>query len=403
MKKKLVQINTVCNTSTGQIMHDIQQEAEKQGYDTISFVGRRRTYTDLKCEKFGNGFSFWTHVVLNTIFDCQGYGSYFATKKLIKRLKEEHPDIIHLHNLHGYYLHIPLLFEYLKKEFRGRLYWTFHDCWPFTGHCPYFVMAKCSRWKKRCYKCPQKALYPISCFLDSSTKNYRNKRQMFTSIADLTIITPSFWMKHLIKESFFKRFRVEVVSNGIDTTLFHPCHDEKELKKVQDKYHIPKEKKVLLGVASVWEKRKGFEFLLCLSDRLPQEYVLVLVGLNKKQMQKVPKKIVGIQRTENKLELAQLYSSAHIFLNPSMEESFSMVTIEALACATPVIALDTSAVKELVDRECGIILHENKVEDYLDAIKKIEQATLSKDQIAQKGLKYDKQYMVKRVLQLYEE
>lgn len=403
MRKKIVQINSVCNTSTGQIMHDIQREAENQGYDTISFVGRRKTYTDLKCEKFGNGVSFWIHVALNTVFDCQGNGSYFATKKLIKRLREESPDIIHLHNLHGYYLNISLLFRYLKKEFTGKLYWTFHDCWPFTGHCPHFVIAQCDRWKCRCYCCPQKTIYPISFFRDASSKNYNNKKEMFTAIENLIIVTPSQWMKNLIKESFFKNFRIEVVNNGIDTNIFRPCMDRIVEKQILSKYKIPLRRKILLGVASIWEKRKGLDFFIELSNCISEDYIIVLVGLNKWQMYTMPQNIIGIGRTENREELSVLYSAAHIFINPSMEESFSLVTVEAMACGTPVIALDTSAVKELIDVQSGIVLRENRVTDYLEAIKNIELSKLQEQRIAETALKYSKQRMTEEILQLYKE
>lgn len=400
--KKLVQINTVCNNSTGQIMHDIQEEAVEQGYDAISFVGRRKVYKDLKCEKFGNPISFWSHVVLNTLFDCQGYGSYFATKKLIRRLREEKPDIIHLHNLHGYYLHLPLLFRYLKAEFRGRLFWTFHDCWPFTGHCPHFVIAECDRWKTKCCKCPQKKSYPISLFFDSSYKNYENKKRMFTSVKDLTIITPSEWLGELAKESFFKGFNVQVVNNGIDTDIFSPCLDNQKARKILNKYNIPDNRKILLGVAGIWESRKGLDKFIGLSDLVDDSYIIVLVGLSKRRIKSMPNNIIGIEHTENKADLAVLYSMAHIFINPSMEESFSLVTVEAMACGTPVIALGTSAVKELVDADCGIILQENSVENYMEAVREIETKNLSRELIAQKALRYSKECMTKKVLELYE-
>lgn len=401
--KKVVQINTVCNGSTGQIMHDIQQAAEQEGYDTISFVGRRKVYTDLKCEKFGNAVSFWMHVIVNTLLDAQGSASYFTTRRLIKRLREENPDIIHLHNLHGYYLNLSLLFRYLQEEYKGKIYWTFHDCWPFTGHCPYFVMAKCDRWKSGCHDCPQKKQYPVSLGLDASARNYRRKSKLFTSPESLVIITPSQWMKGLIEESFFEGKRVEVVPNGIDHAVFYPRKDKAQIRRVLQKYRIGEQKKILLGVASIWEKRKGLELFVALAGKLSQDYVIVLAGLTKKQIRKMPENVIGIERTENREELAVLYSAAHIFLNPSIEESFSMVTVEAMACGAPVIALDTSAVKELVDEECGIIIDDNRPEAYLEAIVRIEKRNLSRERIARKAERYSKERMVESVLRLYAE
>ena len=401
--KKVVQINTVCNASTGQIMHDIQLAAQQEGYDTISFVGRRKVYTDLKCEKFGNPVSFWIHVFLNTLLDAQGYGSYFDTLKLLRRLREEKPDIIHLHNLNGYYLNLPLLFRYLKREFDGKVYWTFHDCWPFTGHCPYFIMAACDKWKSGCYRCPQKKQYPISFGLDASSLNYRRKKELFTTLEKLVIITPSEWMKRLTEESFFKNERVEVVNNGIDCTVFYPRKDNVQIRKVLDRYQIPQHKKILLGVAGIWEKRKGLDLFLDLVDYISEDYIIVLIGLSRRQRLEMPEKIIGLERTENKEELAVLYSASSIFVNPSMEESFSMVTVEAMACGTPVIALNTSAVEELIDTESGVILNANRPEKYMEAIRYIESIAMSRERIAARACQYSKERMVKSVLQLYAE
>lgn len=402
MKKKLVQINTVCNTSTGQIMHDIQVAAKDRGYETISFVGRRKVYTDVKCEKFGNAVSFCMHVILNTLFDRQGYGSYFVTKRLLKRLREEKPDIIHLHNLHGYYLNLPLLFQYLKDEFQGEVYWTFHDCWPFTGHCPYFVAAACEKWRRGCYRCPQKNLYPISYFWDGSKRNYNQKKKLFTAVRGLIILAPSEWMAGLIKASFFYDKRVEVVRNGIDLKVFRPCREKSEMNQILKKHNISVDKKILLGVASVWDKRKGLDTLEEIAKHISDEYVIVAVGLNRKQIKKLPEKMRGIERTENKEELRILYSAAEIFLNPSLEESFSLVTVEAMACGTPAIVLGTSAVRELVNERCGIVLKKNEIGEYLKAIKKIEDMDLGVEMVAEEAGKYSKDRMVGEVLGVYE-
>lgn len=399
MSKKLVQINTVCNTSTGRIMGDIQREAVKQGYEAISFVGRRKPFTDIRCEKIGNALSFWIHVAINTVFDRQGYGSYFVTKKIVKRIKQEKPDIIHLHNLHGYYINLPVLFKYLSKEFEGKIFWTFHDCWPFTGHCPHFAAAGCRKWKESCNHCPSKMEYPISFFKDASKRNYADKKRMFTSLENLTIITPSEWMANWIRESFFQDFDISVVSNGINLKTF----SYKPNKEILKKYDIPSDKKMLLGVASVWDKRKGMDDFIQLSKSIGEEYRIVLVGLSKRQIQKLPANVIGIERTEDAEELAALYSMAHIFINPSVEESFSLVTVEAFACGTPVIVLDTSAVKELVTNDNGIVLHEHSVVEYVKAIKKIEKLQLTRECVAETAKKYNAEQAAQKVVSMYEE
>ena len=392
MRKKLIQINTVCNGSVGNIMRQIQMAAQKEGYETISFYGRRKGYPDLPCERFGDFFSFWSHVVWTTITDRQGLGSYFVTKKMVRRLRKENPDIIHMHNLHGYYLNYPVLFKYLRNEYKGKIIWTLHDCWPITGHCPHFVIAKCEKWKSKCEKCPNKGVYPISWFLDSSEYNYKLKKGLFTGLDNMIITTPSKWMKEQIEQSFLKDTRIEVISNGIDLEVFYPREEYNLLQK----YNIPEDKKIILGVASIWEERKGLGVFINLAKKIDENYVIVLVGLRKYQISKMLPNMIGIERTESKEELAELYSRADVFMNPSEEESFSLVTVEAMACGTPVIVLDSSAVKELVDEEKGIVLHEPNIEKYVQIIK-----SCVKKKKVRNVEQYSSQLMQNYFLQIY--
>lgn len=399
-KKKLIQINTVCNASTGKLMGDIQRKADACGYETLSIVGRRKPFSDISCLKIGNSISFWCHVGVTTLFDRHGYGSYFVTKRIIRVLRKEKPDIIHLHNLHGYYLHLPLLFHYIKTEFTGKLFWTFHDLWPVTGHCAYFTAIGCEKWKTGCEKCPQKKQYPISLFWDGSKKNYVNKKRMFSDLNSFTIVVPSKWMEEQVRQSFMSKYPIKVIPNGIDLETFDYRSDYKEL---YEKYSLDSEKKILLGVASIWDNRKGLGEFLTLAEILPSEYQIVLVGLSKQQIKKLPPNVTGICRTENKDELVKLYSMAHIFVNPSAEESFSLVTVEALACGTPIIVLDTSAVKDFVCQENGVVLHTPGPEDYLDAIRNIERKKKTRETVRETALQYDVNQYSERVMELYEQ
>lgn len=395
--KKLVQINTVCNGSTGNIMRAIQKEAIAQGFETVSLYGRRKGYRDMLCEKFGNGISFWIHVIVNTLFDMQGSASIYHTKKMIRRLREIDPDIIHLHNLHGYYLNLPILFRYLNEEYNGKVFWTFHDCWPITGHCPYFVTAKCEKWKSGCYQCANKKSYPISYGLDRSKENFTWKKKTFTKIEDLTIICPSDWVKQTVKQSFLKDKNVVVVSNGIDPNIFYPRTETTALEK----YGIPDDKKIILGVASIWEPRKGLNDFLELAKMLGDNYRIVLVGLSKNQKEKLLANIIGILRTENREELAQIYTRADVFINPSWEETFSLVTVEAMACGTPVIAMRSSAVQELVNEENGVLLDGNSVEEYMEAIRYLENHKLKREVVQSTVKNYTVDNMTKRIVELY--
>lgn len=385
-------------------MHDIQQTASEFGYNTRSFVGRRQVYKDLPCEKFGNGLSFWIHVCLNTAFDRQGYGSFLQTKRLIKKLKLINPEIIHLHNIHGYYLHIPSLFEYLSYEYKGRVYWTFHDLWPITGHCAYYNIAGCDKWKTQCKHCPNKREYPISWGLDASRKNYLEKKKMFCRINNLHIIVPSKWMKEQVEQSFFKDSKISVVSNGIDLDVFTiPKSETENRTELFNKYGIPYNKKIVLGIASVWETRKGLNQFYKLSQVLSDEYQIVLIGLSKRQMKKCPSNIITILRTENKNDLAKMYAVSSVMVNFSKEESFSLITIEAMACGTPVIGYGGSAVAELINHNNGEIITSDDVADIAQIIYRVCEKEWIPDAVRASVMKYSKDRMGNKVIALYHE
>ncbi len=365
-KKKLIQINTVCNGSTGKIMGEIQRKANEESFSTLSIYGRRKGFKDLNCVKVGGFFSFCFHVGITTLFDKQGSGSYFKTKKMVRILRKENPDIIHLHNIHGYYLNYKVLFKYLKNDFTGKIFWTFHDCWPFTGHCPYFTLAKCQKWQTECHHCPNKKNYPTSLFLDASRSNYKKKKEMFTGLKDLTIITPSVWLNNLVKQSFFKDYSVVTINNTVDINVFKPTFDSMLFKK----YNIPEEKKILLGVASVWEERKGLRDFLKLSNQIGKEYIIVLIGLSKKQLKKMKlySNIIGIERTESQIELAKFYTMATYFLNLTYEDNYPTVNLEAISCGTKVISYNTGGCKEQITKENGYIVSIGNIEKIVEIL-----------------------------------
>lgn len=365
-KLKYIQINTVCNGSTGKIMGEIQRKKIAEGYETLSIYGRRKGYNDIPCIKVGGFFSFWFHVFLTTIFDMHGYGSYFKTKKIVKILRREQPDVIHLHNIHGYYLNFPILFKYLKNEYAGEIKWTLHDCWTFTGHCPYFTYVNCNKWKKKCYKCPNKKKYPISLLCDRSYKNYIEKKKYFTDINNLTIITPSDWLKVLVKESYLKEYDVVTINNEIDSNIFKNTKDDEVLAK----YDISKNKKMILGVASIWEERKGLKDFIELSKLIDDKYQIVLVGVSKKQVRQLKKyNIKGILRTENQYELAVLYSSCEFFINPTYEDNYPTVNLEAKACGAKIITYNTGGCSEQIDLKSDYLIEKN-VYNILNMLKK---------------------------------
>ncbi len=334
---RVLMINSVCGIrSTGRICTDIAQNLKSLGNECKIAYGRETVpekYKDFAV-LIGSDTDVKTHALSSRIFDNAGFMSKGVTKKFIEWVKEYDPDVIHLHNIHGYYINIEILFDYLRRC-NKRIIWTLHDCWPFTGHCSYFDFAACDKWKTGCYNCPQKKEYPQSLVMDNSKKNYEKKKKIFGSVPNLTIVTPSVWLKNLVKESFLKEYDVEVINNGINLEVFKP--QESELRK---KYSI-EDKKIILGVAAIWDRRKGLDYFTELSKKLDDSYKVVVIGISDEQLKMLPDNVLGITKTNSITELAQWYSLADVFVNPTLEDNYPTTNLEAIACGTPVITFNT--------------------------------------------------------------
>lgn len=362
---RVLLINTfVGSTSTGNLVYDIYKTNIEAGNQCMIAYGRQNTKGCIEVYQISNKIDYTSHAIWTRITDLNGLGSRYVTKKFLKFIDEYNPDIIHLHNLHGYYINIRILFEYLCEK-NIPIVWTFHDCWPFTGHCPYYTNIGCEKWKTECYKCPKKKKHPASYGFDNSKYNYRLKKSLFTAPERLVITPVSKWLGNEVKNSFFKNCDIEVVYNGVNLKIFHPRKSD-----FKEKNNLCK-KKVLLGVAVNWVPSKGLEDLIKLSRIISEEYKVVIVGLTKKQKEALPHNILGIEKTSNAEELAEIYSAAEVFVNPSKEETFGMVTAEALACGTPVVVYNATASPELVDQDTGAVVPIGDIHKMYEAIKKI--------------------------------
>lgn len=339
---KVLQINSVCGRgSTGRIVLDIHNELIKQGHQSFIAYGREPAVDCNGVIRIGSKYDVYLHVLRTRIFDEHGFGSRKATAKFIKKIDEIKPDIIHLHNIHGYYLNIEVLFNYFK-EVQVPMVWTLHDCWSFTGHCAYFDYVGCSRWREGCFRCPQKSRYPSSWFFDKSLVNWKKKKELFAGFKNMTLVTPSRWLAELVKQSFLKDYHVVVIPNGIDTSVFKPTpSDFRKRYGLENKF-------IILGVANVWEERKGLKYFLELSKMLNDDEVIVLVGLNEKQKKYLPKNIIGISRTSSVRELAGIYTAADVFVNPTLEDNYPTVNLEAQACGTYVITFASGGAPETI-------------------------------------------------------
>jgi glycosyltransferase involved in cell wall biosynthesis len=362
---KIVQINATCGAgSTGKICVAVSQLLTQKGIENYILYSEGQSDYPLGI-KYQKGCYTKLQALYSRVFGNYGFNSYLSTKRLIKKMKELKPDIVHLHNLHSHNCNLKKLFSFLKKE-NIKIYWTFHDCWVFTAYCPYFDMIGCQKWKNGCYSCLQRKQY--SWFVDKSKKLYRQKKELFKGL-DLTIVTPSQWLANLVKQSFLKEYPVKVINNGIDLSVFKPT--ESDFRK---KYGL-ENKYILLGVAFGWGKRKGLDVFIELFKRLNEKYQIVLVGTDDNVDKQLPQNIISIHRTQNQTELAEIYSAADLFVNPTREENFPTVNIEALACGTPVLTFRTGGSPEIIDETCGAVVYKD---DIVGLQKEIERIYIEK-------------------------
>lgn len=348
---RVLMINSVCGIrSTGRICTDLAQQLEQDGHEVKIAYGRVEDVPE-KFKKYavriGSDKDLKLHAIRTRVLDEHGFGSKKATRAFLKWAEEYDPDLLWLHNIHGYYINIEMLFDWIKSRPQMKVKWTLHDCWAFTGHCAYFTMAHCEKWKTGCANCPQKDRYPASVLKDNSKQNYARKKAAFTGVHDMTLITPSQWLANLVKRSFLGEYPIEVHYNTIDTNIFQPTPSD-----FRKRYGL-EHKKILLGVASTWDDRKGLDDFFRLADMLDDSYRIVLVGLSDAQMKMCKPNMLGIQQTNNPQELAAIYTAADVFVNPSKEETFGLTTVEAQACGTPGIVYQNTACEEIVAHKGG--------------------------------------------------
>ena len=355
---KVVQINAVSGTgSTGKIVEDISNLLNEHNIENYILYSLGNTNHNNSI-KFASMPYIKFNALKSKILGNFGFNSIFSTHKLIGKLKNIEPDIVHLHNLHSHDVNVGILFKYLKKK-NIKIIWTFHDCWAFTGGCTHFDYIKCEKWKDECNNCPRCKEY--SFLFDTSRKIFNKKKKCVDGL-DLTIVTPSNWLAELVKESFFKEYSVKVIHNGINLSIFKSTENNfKEEYNIKDKY-------IILGVAFPWSARKGLDIFLKLSNMLDDRFRIVLVGCSKEQISQLPANIIGIEKTNNQIELSQIYTAADLFVNATREDTFPTVNLEALACGTPVLTFNTGGSPECIDNTCGVVVEKDDVDELYGGI-----------------------------------
>lgn len=361
---KVLQINSVCGVgSTGNIVKNLYLKLQDNGVDCKIGYGRcnKSTIPTADLFKIGNTWDFYKHALSSRLIDNSGFGSKCATVKFIKEVEKYSPDIIHLHNIHGYYLNVKILFDFIKNA-NIPVVWTLHDCWAFTGHCAYFDYINCNKWKTQCYSCQQKRQYPKSILFDNSRYNYNIKKKCFLGVENMKIITPSCWLKKEVSDSYLSTYDIRVIHNGIDTNIFKPV-----ISDIRDKFKIGN-KKIILSVAYVWDRRKGLNDIIKLSYLLPKDkYQIVIIGLTDEQLNKIPNWVIGLTRTRTQKELVEWYSAADVFVNCSYEDNYPTVNLEAQSCGTPVIGYNTGGSIESIIKQN--VIEKGDIEGLSDLIK----------------------------------
>ena len=394
---KVLIINSVCGIcSTGRICTDLAEVLETKGHECKIAYGRETVPEKLQkyAVRIGNDLNVKIDGIKTRIFDNAGFNSVSATKKFLKWVAEYDPDIIHLHNIHGYYINIHLLFAFLKA-YGKPVVWSLHDCWSFTGHCSHYSADKCYKWQTVCDECHRKHTYPRSVFLNRARQNFLKKAILFRSLDNLTLVTPSAWLANEVKNSFLNKYNIHPIPNGVDLEAFRPRESD-----FRDKYGL-ENKKIVLGVATAWEEYKGAKRFAELSQKLGDDYKVVLVGMTARQSAEMPSEILVLPRTVNISELCEIYTAADIFLNLSEMETMGLTTVEAMACGTPVCVSNFTATPEVVTDMGGIVLEDLKN----DTIVKGIETVLSKDypETRRNALKYEKNLQYNKYLELYEE
>ncbi len=392
---KVLQINSFFSVGgPPRIMNGIYDTLKENGIECKIAASREKLYALEDSYQVCSDKNVKINALKARLFDNEGFNAQKDTQKLVEYIKQYDPDIIHLHNLHGYCINLEVLFGYLKSC-QKPVVWTLHDCWAFTGHCAHFDLIGCSKWKEQCRSCSQTKEYPASFFHDRSEKNYKEKKAAYSGMKNLTLVTPSKWLASFLPDSILKEHAVKVIHNGIDLKRFS-CRKSDILEK-----NGLAGKRIVLGVAQNWAERKGLEDFVKLASLLSDEYKVVLIGLTEEQKKALPKEVFGLTRTENVEELQKWYSAAEVFVNFTYQDNFPTVNIEALACGTPVLTYKTGGSVEAVCEGCGWVVAQGNVKGAKKVIEEMGEKEQYREACLQRAQKFDRKERYLEYIELY--
>lgn len=387
---RILHVSTFSYKAAGNIMLNIHNELLRLGEESYVAWGRGREAENCNEYYMNDSIGVRAHGVYTRITDKHGFGSKKSTRKFLEWIDSIKPDIIHMHCIHGYYINIEMLFDYIKEN-KIKVIWTQHDCWAFTGHCAYFDACGCTKWQNGCHHCQQLNTYPASKVLDRSKWNWKKKKEIFQDL-DLTLVTPCTWLAELLKKSFLAKNDIITIYNGIDREIFKITDSKSFIEKNSINC-----RKIILGVASEWTERKGLKDFVLLDSMIDHEkYLIVIVGVTEKQKKSLPKSMLAISRTNSAKELAEIYSAAFVVFNPTYEDNFPTIILEATACGTYVITYDTGGCKESLNDKTGSVIQKGDIQEALDIIESIE----LEDEVKLDD-QFNKKSMILKYIELY--
>lgn len=394
---KVVQINVTCGSgSTGNICLSVSELLSYNNVENYIIYSAGSSQYPL-AKSYMSRAETKIEALKSRVLGNYGFNSKSATKRLILLLERISPDIVHLHNLHGHNCNLSMLLDYLTKK-KIKIYWTFHDCWSFTGYCTHYDMIGCQKWLTKCEHCPQKSSY--SWFFDKSKKLFEKKKELVSLMnkEQLTVVAPSWWIAKEAKRSFFKDCEIRVIHNGIDTQVFKPANSD--IKKEYGCYG----KYLVLGVAYIWNNRKGLDVFCRLAKSLPDDYRIILVGLINIGKADIPDNIITINRTSNVERLTELYTEADVFVNPTREEVLGLTNLEALACGTPVVTFNTGGCPECVNEKCGYIVDKDDYSALEQSIRKVcEEKPFNSFDCIEQASHFEKRNQFQKYIDMYRE
>ena len=393
-KYVVFQIITSTLSGQGRLTHDLLSTFPEDLFECHIAYTRGPMMDEKYDFHFGNRWEVLYHGVMTRLTDRHGFYSKAATRQLINYMDSQGVDLVHLHQLHGYYLHLPTLFGWLKER-NLPVVWMQHDCWNFTGHCFHFSSAKCEKWRDGCHHCPLRNNYPAS-FVDRSSKNYAEKKQLFTSLNHVRIVTPSEWLKNLVEESFLGIYPVTCIPNGINPKVFR----HKQPQEIS--FHLPKDKKIVLGLAASFTLPiKGYADFIRLRSILPNDYLIIMVGVSAKQKRELPDGIIGFEHTRNVEQLVDIYNQAHLFLNLTYDDTFPTTNLESLACGTSLLTYRTGGSPQAITEATGYIVEQGDLERVRDIIMSHEKTPATIDACIDRSRLYDRNTTYLQYVELY--